>query len=61
LEDLQRALADPDPPQQEAAALALSQSPAAEAAELLAQRPELAARIRAGTLSWSDLATRLGA
>jgi hypothetical protein len=61
LEDLQRALADPDPLQQEAAALALSQSPAAGAAQRLAQRPDLAARIRAGTLSWSDLAARLGA
>jgi hypothetical protein len=59
LEDLQRALADPDPLQQEAAALALSQSPAEAAAQLLAQRPELQTRIRSGELNWTELAERL--
>ena len=52
VEDLARALNDTDPSSQEAAALALSQSPDPAAASLLTQKPNLAARIQAGTLQW---------
>ncbi|MEM8486086.1 MAG: EboA domain-containing protein [Bacteroidota bacterium] len=52
LADLQRVLEDDDPVQQEAGALALSQSPATKATTLLASRPDLQARIEAGTLTW---------
>ena len=54
LGDLGRVLNDPDPAQHEAAALALSQSPASGASELLASRPDLKARIDAGTLVWGN-------
>lgn len=52
LGDLQRVLEDSDPVQQEAGALALAQSPAAGAADLLATRPALQSRIQNGELTW---------
>jgi hypothetical protein len=58
LQDLQQALTDHDPLQQEAAALALAQSPVEEAAQLLGRRPDLQERIRRGVLSWDELAAR---
>jgi hypothetical protein len=58
LRDLPRALQDGDPLQQEAAALALSQSPAEEAAALLAQRPDLQERIGRKALSWDEVGAR---
>ena len=58
--DLERVIRDEDPVQQEAGALALSQSPASEAANLLAQYPQLKSRIEAGTLTWTTFSqTRL--
>ena len=54
LENLQRVLENDDPVQQEAGALALSQSPAAGAADLLATRPDLQARIQTDELTWDS-------
>ncbi len=50
--DLDRAFADSDPLQQEAAALAFAQATLPAAAERLARCPELATEIREGRLSW---------
>lgn len=55
-EDLERVLAEDDPVQQEAAALALSQSETRRAQQALAARPELARRIADGELTWTALA-----
>lgn len=55
LSDLERVLNDTDPVQQQAGALALSQSPAAGAKDLLASRPDLQSRIEAGELTWDSL------
>ncbi len=52
--DLERVLADPEPTQQEAAALACAQSPLPEAQALLAQRPALHSAIRSGQLTWDS-------
>lgn len=58
--DLERVIRDEDPIQQEAGALALSQSPAPEAANLLAQFSTLQSRIEAGNLTWDSFSqTRL--
>ncbi len=56
LNDLARALEDPDSLHQQAAALALhsAQTPAATA--ILARRPELAAQATAGQLQWAAIA-----
>jgi hypothetical protein len=56
LPDLERVLNDPDPIQQQAGALALAQSPASGARDLLATRPDLNERIAAGALTWNELA-----
>jgi hypothetical protein len=50
--DLEKVLADPDPLQQRAAALALSQSSSPRASEALARRADLRAAIAEGRLSW---------
>lgn len=50
---LQQALADPDPAQQSAAALALAASPDPAARAILAARPDLAADISAGRVGWN--------
>ncbi|MGH8503362.1 MAG: EboA domain-containing protein [Gammaproteobacteria bacterium] len=54
--DLEKVLADPDPLQQRAAALALLQSACPRAAEVLARRADLRAAIAQGRLSWRVLA-----
>ncbi|MBC8121886.1 MAG: EboA family metabolite traffic protein [Gemmatimonadaceae bacterium] len=56
LDDLERVLADLDPGQRAAAALACAQSPQPRARELLEQHPDLYASIRDGHLSWNGLA-----
>ncbi len=56
LDDLRRVLQTGKPVEQQSAALALSVSPAPEAAAILKQRPELSSAISGGTLSWSILA-----
>jgi hypothetical protein len=50
--DLERVLTDADAVLQEAGALALAQSPAPAAADLLARRPDLRQRIASGVLTW---------
>lgn len=52
VDDLARVLNNDDPVQQEAGALALSQSPSAKAKEALSTRADLKARIDAGELTW---------
>ena len=52
--DLERVIRDEDPVQQEAGALALSQSPSSQAADLLAEFPALASRIESGALTWDS-------
>ncbi len=52
--DLEKVLTDPDPVQQKAAALALSQSASPRATELLTQRADLHAAIAQGRLTWSS-------
>jgi hypothetical protein len=59
LADLQRVLATGNAIERQAAALALHACPAAEAKELLASAPDLAAAIEAGKLSWDRLAAEL--
>lgn len=54
--DLEKVLADTDPKQQAAAALALSQSRSTRAAEVLARRPDLHAAIAEKRLTWHLLA-----
>lgn len=54
VEDLKRVLEDKDPVNQEAAALALAQSPDPQAAKVLAQAPELKARIEKKELTWQS-------
>lgn len=51
--DLERVLNDDDPIQQEAGALALSQSPSPRAKEALSKRPDLKEKIDAGNLNWN--------
>lgn len=53
--DLEKVLADPDPTQQGAAALALSRNPSSRAAEVLAQRADLKAAIADERLTWASL------
>jgi hypothetical protein len=53
--DLQRVVETGTPLERQAAALALADSPHPGAAALLAGMPDLAARIRAGELSWESL------
>lgn len=55
LADLARVLASGTPRQRAAAALALSASPAQEAARILQTAPDLASRIGAGALNWKTL------
>jgi hypothetical protein len=55
LKDIQRLFTSPEPVQQQAAALALSESPLPEAQELLHQHPELHQAIRAGQISWQTI------
>ena len=50
--DLEKVLQHPEPVQQEAAALALSQASIPEAKQLLDTRPDLRDRIESGQLSW---------
>jgi hypothetical protein len=52
LDDLVRVINEGDPAEQEAAALALSESPAAEADDVLADFPELRDQIVGGELTW---------
>lgn len=52
--DLERVLSDPDPAQQEAAALALAQSCSVRAHGLLSSRPELQSSIVEGRLNWDS-------
>ena len=62
LADVVRALADNDPDQQRAAALALTVAPHADAGTHLAQRPDLRAAIERGELvgrHWSVFRTEL--
>lgn len=54
--DLEKVLADSDPVQQQAAALALSESPARDAKGLLAGRADLRSRIASGQLTWQSIA-----
>lgn len=53
LDDLERVLTEDDPVQREAAALALSQSPAARADDLLSGQSDLRSAIAEGRLTWS--------
>lgn len=55
LADLERVAASRDLAERQAAALALSASPAPEARDLLAQLPEEAAAVGHGRLAWGDL------
>lgn len=52
---LRDALADPDPAQQRAAALALAASTDPDAPGVLAARPDLAAEVAAGRIDWETL------
>ena len=52
---LRDALADPDPAQQRAAALALAASTDPDAAGVLASRPDLAAGVAAGRIGWESV------
>ncbi|NEO97203.1 MAG: EboA family metabolite traffic protein [Symploca sp. SIO2E9] len=52
--DLEKVLNEPDTAQQEAAALACSQSPSPEVQALLECRPDLQALIQEGTLTWNS-------
>lgn len=54
LDDVRKVFEEGDAAEQEAAALALADSPAAEADELLAMRPEIARQIDNGDLTWAD-------
>lgn len=53
LDDLERVLISDDPAQREAAALALAQSPAARADDLLSGQSDLRSAIAEGRLTWS--------
>lgn len=52
--DLEKVLNEPDAAQQQAAALACSQSPSPEVQALLEKRPDLEALIQEGTLTWGS-------
>jgi hypothetical protein len=56
--DLEKVLLDPDPHQQCAAALALSQSTSQRAVEALAARADLRAAIDKRNLTWDALTQR---
>jgi hypothetical protein len=56
--DLERLLNDPDPLQQQAATLALSQSPSPKASQLLATREDLRQMIETGRLTWTSFAAQ---
>ena len=58
LGDLERVLDEGTPTEQQAATLALSDSPADRAATLLAAHPDLRHAVRSGTLTWDDLARK---
>ena len=60
LDDLARVLRSEDRQEREAAALALAESPDPRARVLLAQVPELEARIKRGALTWPTLAAGAG-
>lgn len=51
---MEKVLTDPDPAQQEAAALACSECPLPQAQELLARHPDLQSAINQGRLTWSS-------
>ncbi|MBW4592890.1 MAG: EboA family metabolite traffic protein [Brasilonema angustatum HA4187-MV1] len=53
--DLERAIQDPDPVQQAAAAIATSECPLPQAQTLLARYPNIQAEIQAGHLTWNSL------
>ncbi len=55
IEDLRRALSDPDPGQRAAAALALWRSEHPGAVAVLVEAPQLRAQIEGGSLSWDTL------
>jgi hypothetical protein len=55
LEDLKRVLEKGTPPEREAAALALNQSPDQRAAEMLKPHADLRAALAAGKLSWQKM------
>ncbi|MBP5973540.1 EboA family metabolite traffic protein [Brasilonema sp. CT11] len=55
LADLERAIQDPDPVQQAAAAIATSECPLPQAQTLLARYPNIQAEIQAGHLTWNSL------
>lgn len=59
IDDLERVLDEGDPAEREAAALALVQSPANRADDLLATRPELRQAVEGGTLTWERVGERL--
>ena len=52
VQDLQRVMVGEDVDAQRAAAIALSQSPDAKAADILAAFPELDKAVRSGTIAW---------
>ena len=56
LTDMEKLLSSPDTAQQEAAALALSQSSLPEASALLHQHPDLAKRIQNSEITWATIA-----
>ncbi|MEC4814136.1 MAG: EboA family metabolite traffic protein [Scytonema sp. PMC 1069.18] len=53
--DLERAIQDPDPIAQKAAAIACAESPLPETRALLAHYPNLQSQIQAGHLNWKSL------
>ncbi|NMG10075.1 EboA family metabolite traffic protein [Brasilonema sp. UFV-L1] len=55
LRDLERAIQDPDPIQQAAAALATAECTLPNAQEVLARYPDLQAQIQSGYLTWNSL------
>lgn len=57
LTDLERAIANPDPAQQAAAALACAASSLPQAQTILARYPDLQTAIQTGNLTWESLAT----
>ena len=59
LDDLERVLAEGTAAEQQAAALALADSPADRAEELLATRPDLRDAVQSGALTWERLASEV--
>lgn len=58
IKELKRVLETGQPKEQAAAALALSQSPHSQAAEILEEHRKLAQKIQSGELTWSNLMTK---